>query len=332
MKRVLFFLFLTTIVNFGIYSDPIIKRLQPTKEIKGSAYFPLFVGEKWFWEISVNENRSTMSWEIISYNIINDPSNDLKNVYGYEATGGSDIGNWYFIEYDGFICSYQLLDKNYTIVRLFPINPQIEDIWSIAGDNYSITLIDKEKVKIEYENEEEKRFGYQIFMKNVGFSELFESSKKNEGKNILKYKLTDYIDNSKVDLTKYEENKKTDLSNEKKSEEKEIVIKEKKEDKITIEKKEDNTTKVIVSNTLDNINITKLLSDRSYIQISSFNSSKNALNYSESLRLSGFSPKILEDFDGYYKVVLDTTSDEKEFLELIRNKIEKKAFIKQRKK
>ncbi|HOV13552.1 MAG TPA: SPOR domain-containing protein [Spirochaetota bacterium] len=300
MKTKFFYLL---IILFFVYlplfsqTSASIKKVSPIKNISGSIYFPLFVGQKWVWEISVNEKKNKMSWEIISYNIINDVSNDLKDIYGYEVTAGDEIGNWYFIEYDGFICSYNLKeDANYQITRLFPINPQVGEVWNFLQDNYSISEIDEDKVKVQYENEEEGRFGFQVFKKNIGLSEMFESSKKNDGNNILKYTLLEYNKISDVIFSKYE------VSDEKKS---------------------------TVKN--EDFIIQELSKESLYVQVSSFNSSKNALAYSNNLKSKGFNPKIFQDKDGYYKILLDSTSDEKTFIEKVRKDVEKSAFIKQRK-
>ncbi|HPO50085.1 MAG TPA: SPOR domain-containing protein [Spirochaetota bacterium] len=316
MKKIIILIAALIITNIFSYAgNPIIKKVPPTKDIKGGDYFPLFMGEKWTWEISVNEVKSTMSWEIISYSLINDLSNDLKNVYGFEATAGSELPNWFFIEYDGFICSYGQSDSAYLITRLFPANPQLGDKWSVSGDNYSVTEINEQRVKVEYENEEEGRFGYQVFKKGVGFDELFESSKKGDGKNILKYKLLNHIDISKVDFSKY-------------------AFEEKKEDTRSLEntEKKDNKEEEVKIDKNTDYNISSLSKELSYIQIASFNSSTNANNYSLKIVALGYSPKIFKDKDGYYKVLVDATSDEKVFLEKIKKDVEKNAFIKQRKK
>jgi len=284
--------------------DISIQKSELKTEVKGGNYFPLFVGQKWIWEVSINEVKDRVKWEIISFNLISDKKISLDKIYGYEVASEESTDHWYLIEYNGYICTYNPNeDIDSRITKLLPLNPKIGDMWTTLNDNYNITEMDKDKVKIQYENEEEGRFGYQIFKSGVGLYEMFEASKKNDNNSILKYNLLEYTDISKINSTDSESKKIDDSKNVK--------------NKTTYKNIED-------------IKIIKLLPEKLYVQVSSFNSSKNAQNYANNLLLSGYNPKIFQDKDGYFKILLDTTSDEKEFINKIRKDIEKDAFIKQR--
>ena len=305
MKKNLLLLLL--VVNFLYHSYSIeIKKVNPPSEIKGSIYLPLFIGAKWDWEISMNERKSNLQWEIISYNILTDLSNDLKNVWAFEADS-PQIGKFYFIEYDGFICSYDNTNDITTIKRILPLNPQEEDKWMIDSTIYTITTKNDERVKIEYENEEQTKFGYQFFRKNIGFAEMFESSKADNGKNIVKFNLKKF--------TSFDQIPKIDIQEQNKTISLESSIKLSSDSEANLKPK-------YFLETFEN--------DKIYIQVASFSVLANANQFVEKLVNNGYSAYIFTYSEKLYKVLIlvdISTINEKDALQKIKNEVSKGAFI-----
>jgi hypothetical protein len=293
--------------------DIVISDTNPPNEIKGSLYFPLSVGSKWTWTISDNNSKSTLSWEIVSYKIISEKNNNLKNIPAFEIISKEMNNKWYFFEYDGFICSLESGGKEYILTRIFPINPQLEDTWSENNDNYKISEIKDNYVKAEYENEADSRFGYVVFNKNVGLFEIYQNSKKGNTKNVLKFSLTDYFINNDFTSKIQPENLK-------------------KQDKINLQvnpKKNTQTSKSL--KVIDNFILTSLKTNKSYIQVASYNFLENAQSDLYSIKNCGYDVFIFKDKDGYYKILIETSENEKIILSKVKKDF-KDAFIKQRKK
>ncbi len=291
--------------------------------VKGSSYFPLFVGAKWTWTLEMFGTKNTFSWEIIECYEITDSKNNLEKVIGFKTVCKEIDSEWFFIEYDGFICFYEKVDNIYEIQKIMPINPKIGDKWSENSRLNMVSTITDEFIKIDTETEDKNTIGYKIFRKDMGLYDLYEVEKKG----------------SETVYTKWTLNEYKNISNE--SEKENILVKKDENDSnstttTTIIKEKEIESNTTFYNNEEEINnsdyfIKSLKSDKSYIQIGSFTTINNAIKIVNKSKKYNYNTFIYLDKDNLYKVLIEIDRDEEKNIQFIKNNIEAGAFFKKRK-
>jgi len=320
MKR--FTLLILVIFGLSSLNSLTIVKKDPPSQPKGSQYFPLFVGEKWVYSVSQFDATFDLTWEIISYNEITDTDKNIVKIPSFEVTSKETTEKWYFVEYDGFICSLEISDKDYKITRVFPLNPQLEDKWISNKENYMITDIQESFARADFENETLNQYGYQNYSKNIGMKELFQSTKGVKDNSGMSFKLKEYVSFEDVKDKLVTENKSDSNFTEKKEYTEEKFIEKEKPDYKYAETKNDAEDSFI-----------KCLNyDKSYVQVGAFKSLKNAQTILIQIKRSGYKAYIFHENNEFYKIVLEVTGNDKKFLTKVKKEIDKKAFIKQSKR
>jgi hypothetical protein len=298
MKKIAFLLIIFNICLFLYSQEPVITDLMSDSKLYGTVFFPIFVGEKWNWEMSLNGKTTNMFWNIVSMHTINDPSNNLKNVIGFKTlirfnSDGKDISElndeFYLIINDNFISNYKKIDKGYEIEKMLPINPKINDTWIFENSTYKITEISGNSIKVESQNQKEGKTGYQLFVKDTGPFEIYEN---------------DSIKKEEIFLTLLESssfqqpNNATAVENKPNAKDQDNTVSSKTSEITTSQ----NTNKERIFTDY----ITLLVKDKKYIQIGAFNITYNAENLAYNVKSAGFPSKIFQDKDGFYKVLVET--------------------------
>jgi len=347
---IIFFILITFFISAN---DFLITEVSSPDELKGCGFFPLYKGLKWTWEVKENSELITnQTWEIVSAYIINNSKINVVNVLGFliavKDNKNKIIDQFYVFEYDGYIC--YLKEKNGRIERIVPINPTLEDQWMNGDDIYNVAELEENMLKIEFINGDASKYGYMKFVKDEGPYQIFEYettgdlNKDIDMKVIENIAYSDINKESKEEIVKIDEKEKEIKEEEKIEEDKDVIkdedkVTEKEEDKIVVEEKEDDTVieeekDEVVINEEDKIieedYIDKLSKNKKYIQIGAF----NIISYAKILLIkakdNGYTAKLLHDTDGYYKVLVEFTGNEKDVITKIRKTIAPDAFVKQR--
>jgi len=319
MKKLIFLFILILLLNTLYSNESVqIKDINPPETLKGADFFPLFVGAKWEWNVKGMGDFTKITWEIISAHIINDATYNIYNTTAFKlkATFKFDekemTDEWHILEYNGFICFYKKSRDNYYIEKILPVKPDIQANWVNESNKFKIAEISNNSVKVELTNEELARYGYQIFVKNVGPYEIFEYLTIGDKKQEIIMSLINNVSYKDVLTVKKEE----------------IPGTEKKEESIT------KTTNIDTYQEKNNLEISKedyinyLSADKKYLQIGSF----TVIFYAEELALKSkkaeFTPKIFLDKDGQYKVLIEFSIERSIMEKEIKNKLGLDPFLK----
>ena len=298
MKKIVF---LFVIFNFCLYlfpQEPVITDLTSDSKLYGTAFFPIFVGEKWNWEMILGGKTTNILWNIVSMHTINDPSNNLTNVIGFKTlirfySEGKEVSElndeFYLIINDNFISNYKKIENGYEIEKMLPAKPKINDSWTFENTTYKITEISGNSIKVESQNQKEGKTGYQLFVINTGPFEIYEN---------------DSIKKEEIFLTLLESSSFQQLNNETEAEN----IPNTKDQEISVSPKTSDNTLPQNSKKerIFSDYITSLAKDKKYIQLGAFNITYNAENFALKVKSSGFTSKIFQDKDGFYKVLVET--------------------------
>jgi hypothetical protein len=334
MKKIFIITLFVLLTSNLIFAELTIVKKDSPIDPKGSKYFPLFVGEKWVYTVSQFDTSSDISWEIISYNEISDISKNMSNLPAYEVFSKETSEKWYFIEYDGFICSLELTNDGYSISRIFPINPQLEDKWLSGKDNYTVTEIKEMYARTDFQNEELKQSGYQIYSKDTGLQEIYQKTANVTDNSIMSFKLKNYVafEEAKQLLTAKNVEPVINENPAEISSENNKSIFENKNINLKSNTIVENENPAVINQKTKNYSLSYLDLYKSYIQVSSFKYIQNANNYLFSLRNAGYDAYIYQDIDNLFKILIEFSENEQESLIKIKKEIDKKAFVKQRKK
>lgn len=320
LKKLLqIFIFFNIFLTISYSEDVILTKIENI-DIKGNSYFPLFIGAKWTWTLEMFGTKSIFNWEIIECYEITDPKNNLNKVIAFKTICKEINSEWFFIEYDNFICFYEKIDNNYQIQKLIPINPKIGDKWSENSNINIVSTITDEFIKVDTETEDKKKIGYKIFRKNIGLYDLYEIEKKDNETIYTKWTLNEF---NKNEIKKQDED---------------IVIKNSDETYIEneiSEKKKINTNEKIeneINKETENYLIKDLKNDKSYIQIGAFSILNNVIPILNKSKEYNYNVFIYLDKDNLYKLLIEIDKDEDSNLNFIKNNIEEKAFLKQKRK
>lgn len=312
MKRSLFIILILFNLLAAAYGVSMKKVLIP-EGIVGSAYFPIFVGEKWTWSVSSGEKVRIATWYIGATYIVNDDSLGLKNCVAYEVTEVEANRRWFLIEHEGYISRYESAGKSYRLTRLVPVVPTLKDSWSGGGAVSKIVSLDDILLKVESGSKGE----YSIYKRGVGPFEFVESGAR--------YRLREYIAFNKVKtlIPLLEDEPAIDYNAYKK----ELAVKI--DEDVEDEPVEDEPVDTLLASKADEL---KGLSARyNYVQVGAFSLKVNALKYMASINDRGYRVRLYRDNDNRYKVLLE--NDDKRgdnFLVAVRKELTKDAFMKQR--
>lgn len=327
MKRIIVILIIFFNINL-IFSLITVKDIDSPKDLKGSNYYPLFVGAKWSYDVTGNADLTKDTREIVSVHSITDSSSDIKDLTAFKIKEAESNNEWYAFEYNGYICYYKT-----EIEKILPINPTLQDKWTSNSINCRISESESNMVKVEYMDEKNSKYGYQIFALNVGPKEIYEY--KSNDKKELNMKLTANVafneqkNLNSTDKTIIAKTENKEIVENKKTEDTKEIIKENKEAEIKKEEKKAESTIEYDDNDLTkNDYITTLVKNKTYIQIGAFKVNFYAKQALLKAREAGYNAKIYQDKNGLNKVIIEIPKDANKVLKEIRVKIIKDAFIK----
>lgn len=316
MKRIVIAVFMLNIIICA--NSASLQKVFSPQTIKGSAYFPLYVGKVWKWDVFGKEDLKGDTWETTGAYVINDMENNLTNAVAFEVVSGTTNSRWFFLEHDGYICRYEKTgNNNYLLTRVLPVNPSVSDKWVGGSKQYKVKELSEAYVKSEFENESVNKSGYELFKKGIGPVEIFVFL-AGENKNSVIYKLRETGGTIKTvslqPVPGIEDKTPTLVKN----------LKETRE-------KIDEDVDLEPYQAAEELSLLKKLADnKNYIQVGSFFLKKNASGYLDKVVKSGYNGKIFHDKDGYYKVLLEVEKDTDKLLLNVKNTLSPGAFIKQR--
>lgn len=322
-KIIIFFIFLLLFTS--LFPDDIIeiRDIKPPEQLKGTHFFPLFVGAKWEWNIKGLGNLTKATWEIVSAHMITDISKNISNSVAFKlkATYKDEekefIDEWYILEYNGYICFYKKSRNDYYIEKIIPLDPDINDNWMNASNKLEVAEITNSRIKIELKNEELGRYGYQVFVKDMGPYEIFDALSIDDKKQQMLMSLDNSISYKDVPIIKNDEFP-------------ELIKKE--EEKTTPNITEENDK---VDEDKDQFTVSEddyiysLSKDKKYFQIGSFKINSNAKELIIKSKQAGFVPKIFLDKDEQYKVLIEFSKEKSIIEKEIKNKLGITPFLKQ---
>lgn len=321
------------------------------------------------WEYSVKEQgkEESLIWRITGVFQIRDESNKLINqkVYQVETVPSHEV--WYLMNYDGFICKYVKMETGeYKITRLLP-ESAIEDYnWISNNITFIITDVSEEFITIEMFDNLNDVSGYYKYRKNVGPCEIYINDTTTPEKHDKLAKLV----SSKIEkevIAKVPESVPavTELGSVVKDiPEAQIAQQRMKEDEASQAPESSTATKELENNgevdseeqremetaTSTSKSVEKVQSEISstrpvyenvielktllphfyYVQVGSFMIKNNALHVCSELKIKGYNAVLIEDKDGFYKVLIEGKENLEEDLEQIRNEINSDSFVKKR--
>ena len=320
MKKIILILLIISMTSLIIAQDIIIRDIDSPDGLNGSQYFPLFVGAKWIWDVKGMGNITKINWELVSAHKITDTKNNLGDLTAFKLKISFDIeekemtDEFYVFEYQAFICFYRKVGNDYKIEKVIPVNPLIDNKWVANNTEYKVVERKDNTVKIESVNEEIDKYGYQIFIKDIGPYEIFEYYSSGEKKEDVMMTLVDSV--AYEDLYEKPQQK---IAEEIPQEDKELY----KENNTPQENKKEEKPHIVLN---ENDYIQKLSNDKKYLQIGAFNIVYYAEELVRNAKYNGFEAKIYRDIDGFYKVLIEVNSEND--INNVKNKITKDAFIK----
>lgn len=313
MKRSIFIILLIFNVIAASYGVSMKKVLIP-EGIVGSAYFPLFIGERWVWSLS-GDKKGTEIWYIGATYILNDESLGLKNCVAYEVSVPGSSKKWYALEHEGYISRYEKSGDGYTLSRMIPVTPALGDSWSGGGSVHKVVSLDESLIRVESSDRE-----YHIFKRGVGLFEFVSSG--------VRYRLREYVSFNKVKtlIPLLDDRPVIDYS---KSKKRELVVRidediEDGEQEQQLQRRQS----VEVSETAV---LKNLSAGYNYVQVGAFSLKVNAVKYIISIEKRGYKGLLYRDSDTRYKVLLENSDKKGEkFLLAVRKELNSEAFMKQR--
>ncbi len=172
-KTLLIAFFMFNLFFLNAQSSLLATEVAAPSGLKGSDFFPLFVNAKWTWSVKGIEGVDKVTWEIPGAFILNDSSKNLSNVLAFKIVCRELNEEWYAFEHDGYICFLKNGD-NEQIEKILPVNPKLEDQWTNGDYNFNVSVIEDNMVKVEYINNDASKYGYFMFVKNIGPYEKFD--------------------------------------------------------------------------------------------------------------------------------------------------------------
>ncbi len=355
MKKMISVLFI--IISIGTLAAQVKITNDPSQDIqvRGSIYLPLILNTVWHLESDEVHDGAEfppyIHWELKRIVRIADPSLGINNLRAYEShTGDGDIS--YFLEFDGFICSYQQgSDDKWYLERLIPVNPVIGDLWISQGIQYTVIEMDSDLLKVQFSNElsydtaepvTDIKSGYILYAKNIGFSELFFYNTFSGEQYFVTYKLKN--NQSKIialsegvneapgdDMKIIEVDKDTKLIDknelfkplDKSSKTEAEDTSNKKISETKISSKDSNESKEgLKSNP-------QLKKDKTYIQIGAFKNRKNADEITKRAVQQNYRTVVLVENGGLIRVLIEIDPAQTTgVLQKVRQSINKESFIK----
>lgn len=309
MKRSIFIILLIFNVIAASYGVSMKKVLIP-EGIVGSAYFPLFIGERWVWSLS-GDKSGTEIWYIGATYILNDESLGLKNCVAYEVSVAGSSKKWYALEHEGYISRYEKSGEGYTLLRLLPVIPALGDSWSGEGTVHKVVSLDESLLRVESSDRD-----YRIFKRGVGLFEFLSSG--------VRYRLREYVSFNKVKtlIPLLDDSPVIDYS---KSKSRELVV------RIDEDIEDGAEESVQVTRAAETAELKSLSANYNYVQIGAFSLKVNALKYISSIKERGYKGLLYRDSDNRYKVLLENGDKEGDkFLLSVRKELNSEAFMKQR--
>lgn len=309
MKRSIFIILLIFNVIAATYGVSMKKVLIP-EGIVGSAYFPLFIGERWVWSLS-GDKTGTEIWYIGATYILNDENLGLKNCVAYEVSVAGSSKKWYALEHDGYISRYEKGADGYTLTRMLPVIPALGDSWSGGGTVQKVVSLDESLLRVESSDRD-----YRIFKRGVGLFDFLSSG--------VRYRLREYISFNKVKtlIPLLDDRPVIDYS---KSKSRELAV------RIDEDIEDDEEESAPTEPAVKTVELKNLSSRYDYVQIGAFSLKVNALKYISSIKERGYKGLLYRDSDNRYKVLLENGDKEGEkFLLSVRKELNSEAFMKQR--
>lgn len=351
----IFFIILIVLISYTVFSDEVlITEISDPENLKGSDFFPLFVGGKWVWTVQGNSEVNEIVWEIKSSHIINYKTMFIENVLGFKmvVTGNSDgqkvfTEERYLFEFDGYICSLIPSGKTYELHRMIPVDPRIEDEWMNNDEKFNVAVVEENMVKVEYITDDASRYGYYMFISDVGPYKIYDYL---TGGSDTKYTEMTIIDNvSYTDLGKVKDKKTADKKDDEVVKEDTVkdeeVVKEdtKKDEEVVkentvkdeeVEKEDDKEEEYYADeeedkyDVIDDDYLDKLVKGKKYVQIGAYSILDNAAEMMNKSREYGYKTKIYIDDDGFYKVLILVDSNESAVIKQIKKSFVADAFFK----
>lgn len=176
MKKVLFIIFLI-LLCFSLFAAKIENIERPEDiplEIKGSPFFPLFLGAQWEFDVEGLGTLDKIVWEVTDLYKITDWKYKLKNTLAYKIKIEAFEAEWFALESAGFVCFYRVSGNKNVLEKIIPIEPEIDQNWKNGNDQLKVGILEENMLKIELANEKENKYGYQMFLKDMGPFEIFE--------------------------------------------------------------------------------------------------------------------------------------------------------------
>jgi hypothetical protein len=321
-------------------------------DLKGSIFFPLFTGAKWTWSVKGIEGVDTVTWTIDKAYILSDKTNNLTNILGFKVVCKELSEEWYAFEYDGYICFIKNED-NPAVERILPLNPKLEDQWTNADFSFNIAAVEDNMVKVEFINDDASKYGYYMFVKDIGPYEKFDYEISADVNKDIKMTVTDNVDyktlkyenlasntTNKEESVNTQNNKNTQPDDANKNQTIDNTDKSSSSSSSSSENtnkktEKDNTNKTIsetkpqITEIPDADYIKKLDPSKIYIQIGAFNMLFNAKDLLNTAKSKGYSAKAFKDTDGYYKIlIIVDKGKEKDLLKKVKDSFVKDAYIK----
>jgi hypothetical protein len=367
-QYLVFIFLITATVTTVSAGEVLFQEIPKPEDVFGNAWFPLYVGAMWKWKMEESDNEAELQWTIVNAKLVTDSDNNLDKVIAWQLQMNSITDALYFIEHDGFICTYEKKRTGYTLTKLLPILARSQQRWQSGTDSYTIPAIDDETLKTEYVSDDGSRYGYQVFGKGIGPVEFFDYTSSEFGSNAVKWTLIDYKSYSDVVVERYNTMSDTD-----------DMVMEEIDDvdnslaygttsstssttttTTTIAMTTTTTTTMPEEDTVVYIDeyyesekdtskgssgerdsrdremgevIRNMSTQKTYIQAGSFNVYRYAILMAGSLKDNGYMVNILEEDDFTWKVLIVVDKeDEARILQRVRKEIEPGAFVRQRAK
>ncbi len=344
-------------------AQPQIRVAEQDNEIRGSSFLPLSLNNRWVLETdNAYENSGfpqVISWHLGQIVKITDPQYNINNHTAYKITPAEgENSEVYFIEHDGFICSYQPdIDGKYFIERLVPINPFLGDIWISKGLQYTVVEVDANFLKIQFSNEilldmtapsNEVKSGYVIYAHGFGFYELFYYNATDNQQHFATYiinqqgsdvarRTTPRVDqnDSNNQSSSSSSSTRSSSSSSSSSSVSRSSSSSSSSSSVSRSSSSSSSSSITTANnnpaeTTDIRTITRLTQGKSYIQLGAFRNMANAANLLDNARSRGFEVVAWRDTDGMIKILIETTPDRaRAMLDRAKNAISSGAFLRQ---